>query len=204
VLEDEAALRAALRRLAARHDPDPGHAAQVARLALLLFDALSTLHGLGDRERRLLEVAAWLHDIGWSHGGATKHHKRSRDMILDADLPGLSDEERLLCALIARYHRKAEPDPERHRRFRKLAPPARERVEWLAGILRVADGLDRSHLDRVRALDVEIHERHLVIHLHAEEDCATEIWGAERKARLLERKAQRHLRLTPRIAKRDE
>ena len=83
------------------YDPDPGHNETVTRVALALFDGLHALHEYGPTERRLLEIAARLHDIGWSRVVSGKHHKLSRDMILELDIPGLDERDRWLCALIA-------------------------------------------------------------------------------------------------------
>jgi len=120
-------------KTARTYDPDPAHNEQVTTLALDLFDGLRGLHGYGPAERRLLETAARLHDIGWSRVVSGKHHKLSRDMILELDIPGLDERDRLLCALIARYHTKALPDASRHRRFASLDRDRRDLVEWLAG-----------------------------------------------------------------------
>ncbi len=53
---------------------------QTAKLLLRMFDDLKPLHKLGDRERELMEYAAWLHDIGW-HIGNTRHHKHSAYLV---------------------------------------------------------------------------------------------------------------------------
>ena len=142
-------------KTARTHDPDPAHNEQVTTLALALFDGLRSLHGYGPTERRLLEIAARLHDIGWSRAVSGKHHKLSRDLILELDIPGLDEQDRLVCALIARYHTKALPDASRHQRFASLDPDRRELVEWLAGMLRVADGLDCTHANNVRTDGVQ-------------------------------------------------
>src|SRR5512139_2829520 len=99
------------------YDPDPGHSEQVTTLVLALFDGLRSLHGYGPTERRLLEIASRLHDIGWSRVVSGKHHKLSRDMILEFDITGLDKRDQLTCALIARYHTKAPPDASRHQQF---------------------------------------------------------------------------------------
>src|SRR5512139_1495663 len=132
-------------KAARTYDPDVAHSEHVTVLALVLFDGLRGLHGYGPGERRLLEIAGRLHDIGWSRVVSGKHHKLSRDMVLELDIPGLDERDRLVCALIARYHTKALPDASRHREFASLGSDGRELVEWLAGILRVSDGLDCNH-----------------------------------------------------------
>jgi len=178
---------------AQRLDPDPAHSERVASLALSLFDGLRTLHGYGPAERSILHIAARLHDIGWSRVVSGKHHKMSCRMILGLDIPGLEEADRLLCALIARYHTKAIPRAARHRRFASLDADRRELVEWLAGILRVADGLDRDHSGTVRRLGSEVGAKVVTLRLQATGSCREAVEGARKKEDLLVRKTSRTL-----------
>jgi len=175
------------------YDPDPAHSEHVTTLALSLFDGLRALHGYGPGERRLLEIAGRLHDIGWSRVVSGKHHKVSRDLILELDIPGLEERDRLLCALIARYHTKALPDESRHRQFASLDSDRRGLVEWLAGMLRVADGLDCTHARVVGRLACEVGDKAITVHLEAAGDCRMEVEGARKKQDLLERKTGRRI-----------
>jgi exopolyphosphatase/guanosine-5'-triphosphate,3'-diphosphate pyrophosphatase len=103
------------------------HAHKVAQLALDLFDGLQTLHGRGRRDRQFLEVAALLHDIG-AFIEAKRHHRHSLYLISRSELPGLSADETLRVANIARDHRKSHPQPT-HMEFMKLSRADRIRVE---------------------------------------------------------------------------
>lgn len=118
------------------------HSHQVAKISLKLFDELVSLHQLGAPERDLLYYAALLHDIGWV-GGRKEHHKRSRDMIIASELP-LTDEQKILIGLMARYHRRTLPQDD-HKYYADLPPEQKRLVRLLASILRMADGFDRSH-----------------------------------------------------------
>jgi exopolyphosphatase/guanosine-5'-triphosphate,3'-diphosphate pyrophosphatase len=175
------------------YDPDPTHSEQVTTLALAIFDGLRSLHEYGPVERRLLEIAGRLHDVGWSRAVSGKHHKLSRDLILELDIPGLDKQDRLLCALIARYHTKTMPDASRHRRFALLDSDRRTLVEWLAGILRVADGLDCSHARAIRGLTSDVRGKAIVIRLEAPGGCQVEVEGARKKQDLLERKTGKRI-----------
>ena len=179
---------------AERFDPDPTHNKQVASLALALFDGLRPLHGYGPGERRLLHIAARLHDIGWSRVVSGRHHKLSGQMIQELSIPGLKEEDRYTCALIARYHTKALPNPSRHRRFASLNSSRRTLVEWLSGVLRVADGLDCAHSGVVGRLECEIKPKVITIRLEAAGDCRREIEGARKKEDLLVEKVGRPIR----------
>lgn len=138
---------------ARQHDSNPRHALQVTQNALALFDALHALHGLGRWEREILEAAALLHDIGYQVR-PNQHHKGSRDLILESGLSGFSQEELMVIACVARYHRGADPRPD-HKVFRGLDADRRAVVCRLAAILRIGDGLDRSHANSLRSLHAE-------------------------------------------------
>jgi exopolyphosphatase / guanosine-5'-triphosphate,3'-diphosphate pyrophosphatase len=142
----------AVRALARELDPEPEHAFQVCKTALSIFDLTLELHGCGARERELLEAAALLHDTGY-RTSAKAHHKHSMDIILGLDLPGFNESERKMLACIARYHRKALPDAE-HRVYCELTAKAQGTVQRLASILRIADGLDRSHANSAESVHV--------------------------------------------------
>jgi len=172
-------------------DPEPEHGRQVTRLALMLFDRLAAVHALTQRERDLLEAAALLHDIGMGIS-AKRHHKRSYKLIKEHKFLTWAPEEVDVFALVARYHRKTAPSV-RHAAFLSLPEGDRDVVRKLAAILRVADGLDRAHLSTIQEIDVECDARTIRMKLHADRDCSSEIWGAERKARFLENVFSRQL-----------
>lgn len=173
------------------YDPDPDHSKKVSLLALDIFDDLQDIHGYGAGDRQLLEIACRLHDIGWSRVVSGKHHKLSRDIILKLDIPGLTNSQRLMCALIARYHTKALPDATRHRHFASLDRKQREIVEWLAGMLRIADGLDCSHANLVKRLKCTINSKIVRINLESAGNCGREMEKARLKQELLLKKLER-------------
>ncbi len=163
---------------------DEAHALHVTRLALLLFDRLEKLHGLGPRDRQLLQAGALLHDIG-TFIAVKRHHKHSLYLISRSELPGLSPDENLLVANVARYHRKSHPQPH-HEEYMRLSRPDRVRVDQMASILRIADALDRQHLQRVTDVEVEVRGLELVLSLHGEGDMLLERWAVGRKKGLFE------------------
>jgi len=142
------------RALGRRFHYEADHAEIVLTLARQLFDQTKELHGLGSRARVLLEAAALLHDVGVAVNN-DGHHKHSQYLIQSCELVGLTDEERDLVAMIARYHRKAPPGRD-HEEFMALRRRDRSLLERLAAILRLADALDRQHAGVVRGIAVKI------------------------------------------------
>ena len=171
--------------LAERCNYHADHARQVARLAVALFDQTRGVHGLGAREREWLELAALLHDIGM-HIGHEDHHRHSAYLIRNGGLRGFEPAEIEAIALIARYHRLSPPKKS-HPEFGELGAGQRKIVKNLAAILRLAEGLDRSHAQVVRNLDVHDRDSHLLVQLTTAGDAELELWAAARHAKPLSR-----------------
>jgi exopolyphosphatase/guanosine-5'-triphosphate,3'-diphosphate pyrophosphatase len=183
-----AARQRTVRTLAERCNFERPHAEHVQRLALQLFDAIGPRLGCTSSDRDILADAALLHDIGY-HINYDQHHKHSFHLILHADLLGMSPEEQMLVASVARYHRGAEPRV-KHASFGALDAEGRRRVEILSGILRVADGFDRGHVGAIASVKVRWTEKALRLTPVPDPRAKVirlELWGAERKAGLLSR-----------------
>jgi len=140
--------------LARRSRYEVGHTHQVTRLALDLFDQLRRLHRLGTTARHWLLYASLLHDIGWMEGGKG-HHKISQRMIESSRDLSFPAKTKRIVASVARYHKGALPKAT-HRSFTELSPADRGAVTRLSAILRVADGLDRTHRSVVVRLSAKV------------------------------------------------
>ncbi|HEX6951129.1 MAG TPA: Ppx/GppA phosphatase family protein [Nitrospira sp.] len=169
------------------------HSLHVAALALRLFDQTKRLHNLGETERDWLEFAAILHDIGYLIS-ERQHHKHTYYLITNTELGGLSSDELLVIANIARYHRRAHPHS-KHESFDELTPRLQRSVRILASLLRIADGLDRTHFSVVRTVDVKIGATVKII-AHVTGDAELEAWAAKGRADLFERTFRRRVQLT--------
>ena len=180
--------RRSIAGLARAVDNEQEHARHVAHLTLRLFDELQTLgfHPYGAYERELLEYAALLHDVGVfiSHVG---HHKHSYYLIRHSELAGFTNEEIEVIAGLAFYHRKALPK-KRHAHFAALDAPAQRLVRKLSVFLRLAEGLDRSHLGLVRDIEVSysrLPER-LALTLVSDADPQLEVWYMKNESSVFE------------------
>lgn len=181
---DDARLEASL-ALARSCGYETEHTHQVTHLALRLFDELQYMHGLGAGERFWLHNAAILHDIGWIQG-QKKHHKTALRIILDDPTLLFDDRERLIIGSIARYHRGALPK-KKHRHFSSLVPSERKVVRALGAILRVADGLDRTHQSIVKDVSCEIMEDQIIIRCSVSHPSEADRQAALGKGQLFEK-----------------
>jgi exopolyphosphatase/guanosine-5'-triphosphate,3'-diphosphate pyrophosphatase len=175
----------AIRAFGRRCEYDAAHAEQVCALSLSLFDQLSECLGLDPDQRPLLEAAALLHDVGY-HIAYEKHHKHSYHLISYSDLAGFKNRELRMIAAIARYHRGALPKT-RHEGMANLDKKDRRTVERLGGILKLADGLDRTRTQRVNVVDATREGDTVTVRATGENGLGVELHGAAQKADLMER-----------------
>jgi exopolyphosphatase/guanosine-5'-triphosphate,3'-diphosphate pyrophosphatase len=160
------------------------HAQQVARLALAIFDQTRSVHGLSDRERDWLEYGALLHDIG-VHISYERHHRHSYYLIKNGDLRGFDPQEIEAIALIARYHRQGTPKKS-HEGYAELPGSMRRAVKALSAMVRLAEGLDRSHAQAVEGIDLYPRGDDYLARLRASGDAELELWAAHRHVAPLE------------------
>ncbi|HSZ06569.1 MAG TPA: Ppx/GppA phosphatase family protein [Solirubrobacteraceae bacterium] len=184
--------RASVLNMAAQYQVDVDHTEHVAALALGMFDELAAL-GLHDgdpRERELLWAACMLHDIGMSID-YDDHHKHSRYLILNGALPGFTPVETAIIAQAARYHRKGMP----------VAGPMAAlfgdgdaaRLDRCATLLRLAEDLERSRDQLVRATSLALANGEVQLRLIADGESAVPRWAAGRERELFARAFHRNL-----------
>ncbi len=180
-----------VRAFAARCRYEEHHSHHVAELSTSIFDQLAAqvpelFEGRVLLEQRdLLKAAAILHDVGY-FVNYSKHHKHTYHLIVHSEINGFDHRDLELIANIARYHRRAEPK-RGHKNFAKLTPTEREIVRKLAGILRIAVGLDRTHTQTVTGARLGIADGRAVFELDSQARPEVDIWGAQSKSRLFER-----------------
>ncbi len=170
--------------IAEKYHVDMNHAENVSQLSVKLFDALSEEHRLGRRERLLLRVGGLLHEVG-GYVSNRAHHKHSYYLIVNSEIFGLSRDEHAIVAHIARYHRRSTPKPS-HTEYMALSRESRMAISKLAGILRVADALDRGHAQQVREFSARRRGGELVLEIPGVSDLTLERRAVVNKGNLLE------------------
>lgn len=178
--------RASIDHLLDQFETDIAHARWTTEMALQLFDQTRALHGLPFGALDYLEAGALLANIGQAvaHSG---HHLHSAYLIRNSEhLMGFTSHEIELIAEIARYHRKSAPKA-RHTEFAALDPVSQQLVRVLAGIVRIAIGLDRGHRFAVAGVRARVEGRQLIIEAVRGEsgDIDLELYSARARADLL-------------------
>lgn len=172
-------------QMARKYNVDFEQKSHIAWLALLVFDQLQDLHKLEAYERDLLEFASLLHSVG-QYIDFEKYHKHSRYIILNAEMRGFTNEEILLIGHLARYHRKDIPK-KRHKKFSKLDKKQRHVIKVLAGILRIAVGLDITKNQLVKNITCRVKKDTIYIILEGTDDLNLELWETRRNRKAMQK-----------------
>jgi exopolyphosphatase/guanosine-5'-triphosphate,3'-diphosphate pyrophosphatase len=173
------------------HD-EPTHNEQVRALALALFDGLQPQHGWGAAERELLSHASLLHDVGMAVD-YYRHDHHGLALLLGRALPGFSHREQVLLALLVRYHRKGTPSVAPYGAL--MRPGDDGRLAHLAGMLRLAEYLERGRAQRVRGVRVRPEGEGWLVEACGDGDLGLEVEAAEAHKELLATALGRPLRV---------
>jgi len=170
--------RRVVEQMARKYGVQVPHARQVAQLAVRLFESTEPLHKLPQPAGRLLEAAAYLHDTGHFISDSA-HHKHSAYVVANSGMPGFTDAERQLIAMLCRFHRKSMPAP-RHLAFQALSPADKNTVLLLLPLLRLADSLDRSHAQQIESVDCQLRGNSVLLEVQSHAGADLDLWAAER------------------------
>ncbi len=181
-----------VQRLFSTYEREPEHPLHVARLALQILEAFSSQVIVSEQDRRIIDAAARLHDIGWtvSGPGGSGHHKATARLIRLYNWREVGRMEIEKLAMVARYHRKALPSMQ-HSDYAALETYDQRMVRYLGGIVRLADALDRRHLQKVQSLVVQIGASTVRFLLQGTDDLEAEVEAAYRKSDLLQQELGR-------------
>lgn len=176
-------VRAAL-ELGRKFHFDETHGKHVADLCGSLFRQTQAIHGLDARFELLLYIAALLHEIGMyvSHRSL---HKHSMYLIRNSDLFGLGKRDLLLVALVARYHRRALPQPT-HEGYSDLNREGRVAIAKMSALLRIAKALDDARSQSIGEFTCRTNSKQLIIEVPRVDDLSLEKIAIQQNSSLFE------------------
>ena len=131
------------------------------KIAMTIFDSMKKVHGLGRREGLLLRIATLLHDCG-KYISLVNLGECSYNIIMSTEIIGLSHKEREIVANVVKYN---------HMDFNygevtgsgTIDRDAYLTIAKLTAILKIANGLDRSHKQKFKDVRAVLKERELII-----------------------------------------
>lgn len=145
----------------------------IEKLAVSIFDTMKKIHGLSKRERLLLQIAAQLNDCG-KYISQTDVGECSFRIIMATEIIGLSHTEREIVAYVAKYNRDDFEYYEKLSDHTTLSREAYLTIAKLTAILRVANGLDRSHKQKFQNVKTVLKDDQLLITVDTTEDITLE------------------------------
>ena len=164
----------ASRNIAKRYSSSKNHIQGTTDIALRIFDSMKKIHGMGARERLLLQIAVQLHDCG-KYISMADVAECSYRIIMATEIIGLSTEERRVIASAVRYNTtefvyygnyNEEPGLDKERYLL---------VAKLTAILRLANAMDRSHYQKVQGLRAVLKDRELQLIIDSTQDISLEL-----------------------------
>lgn len=139
------------------------HSEEVRRLALIIFEEVNDkIKELSSKKRKMLEVSAILHDIGYSIQ-EKGHNKLSQKIILEEGLQDFDPRQKMIISCICRYHRGGLPDKKEHEVYCKLDKKERKVVKRLGGILKIADGLESTQIGQIQDIKLQYDEENNIV-----------------------------------------
>lgn len=151
------------------------HSECIRKFACKIFDKMKGSHGLDRRKRLLLELAAILHECGY-YVTVNQHLLNSFDLIKDMDIYGMTDEEMVITAYVARYNDDDVPSYDEPG-ISGLSDEKRLVVAKLVAIFRLANALDKSQKQKLKDISVRQEDNRLLISGQSDADLHLEKWA---------------------------
>lgn len=184
---------AASRNMAKRYKCHTSHNLVLEQYALTIFDSMRKYHGLGARERLMLQIAVLLHACG-KFISIKNSNECSYNIIMSTEIIGLSHLEREIIANVVRYnirdfdYDKVQLETQIHP-YHDLGISRSSitiLIAKLTAILRLANSMDRSHRGKLVDSKMAVRESELVITTGYEGDMELEAASFEQKADFFE------------------
>lgn len=163
----------AARNIGKRYAVNKPHIQQTEMVALAMFDAMRKVHGFGDRERLLLRIAVMLHDVG-KYISLNTVAESSYTIIMSNEIIGLSHTEREMIALVAGFNTRKLPSYEEFAQSSSLGRQEYLLVAGLTAIVRYANAMDRSHMQKIQGIRAALKERELLLNVTVNRDFTLE------------------------------
>lgn len=155
------------------------------KIALTIFDSMKRVHGLGKRERLLLRIATLLHDCG-KYISMVNLGECSYSIIMATEIIGLSHVEREIVANVVKYNHMEFEYYDELGRVSTMDQESYLKVAKLTAILKIANGMDRSHKQKFRDVKTVLRENVLTITVDTNEDITLEKGMFDRRADFFE------------------
>lgn len=176
-------IRSAAQSLSKRYMSYSPHIDALVEMSSLIYDAMKKVHGMGKRERLLLQTAAILHDCG-KYVSFANAPQCAYDIILSSEIMGLAHRDRVIVASIVKYN--TYPLASYDEISDVLDREGYLIVAKCASILRVANAMDRSHKQKFKNVRAVLKDKQLIISIDTSDGMLLEKTMFDAKAGMFE------------------
>lgn len=162
------------RNIGKRFSSGKNHIQGTTNLALMIFDGMKKIHGMGNRERLLLQIAVLLHDCG-KYICMTNVAECSYNIIKYTEIIGLSQKEQNIIANVVLYNKEDFASFEEVSRLEGLDKESYLLMAKMTAILRLANAMDRSHYQKVDTLKAVVKDDQLQFIVDSTKDISLEL-----------------------------
>lgn len=163
----------AAKNIGKRFGVNKAHVQYVTNIALTIFDSMKKIHGLGQRERLLLECAVYLHDCG-KYVSLNNAAEINYQIIMGTEIIGISKYEREIIAQTVRFNTVPMESFETLKNRTDLSLDAYLTVTKLSAILRLANAMDRSHIQKIQEIRVTVRDEQVNLNVVTQKDYTLE------------------------------
>jgi len=166
-------IRACALQISKRYNGSRKRSETIEHIAVSIFNAIGRENGLDDRDKLLLQIAAILHDCG-KYISMASLAECSYNIIKYTEIIGMSHRERMIIANIVKYNQMAFDYFEDFSEIENLDVTDHMKLAKLTAIIRLANGLDRSHKMKFKDIKVKTDGDELIITVVTDEDISLE------------------------------
>ena len=184
---------AAARNMAKKYKCHASHNQVLEQYAMNIFDSTRRFHGLGDRERLLLQIAVTLHACG-KFISVRNSNECAYNIIMSTEIIGISHLEREIIANVVRYNIR-DFDYNMVRMETELDEVTDSfsgqnevmlLIAKLTAMLRLANSMDRGHSAKLADCRMTVKNQNLIITTDYHGDITLEAVSFEQKAAFFE------------------
>ncbi len=176
---------AAARSISKRYKCSQAHIRNLEEIALLVFDRMKKVHGMGKRERLLLQISIILHNCG-KFISLEDVSECAFNIIMATEIIGLSHMEREMIAYTVKFNTSRFLYYDELAASTALSETEYMVVAKMTAILRMVNALDRTHQQKCKNVSVTLKEHELRITASGNADFSLEKGTFDEKAEFFE------------------
>jgi len=156
------------------YDMNIAHCHHVKDLALKIFDQTTDLHHWGLWERKMISIAALLHDIG-TYVDYYNHQQHGFYLVLNSQINGLTNRELVYCAFLVGMHRFYSLKESWSKYKTLISKEDYKKITKMSLFVKIAEHLDRREYGKIQKVECSMDQENVYIDLISDSNLELEI-----------------------------